>query len=189
MLEINIISGTDRPNSNAMRVASYLKKRYAEWDEVIPKIIDLCEFPIQEVSGGHYGKELPAVERFNSQLLDADGFCVVCPEYNGGYPGILKLVIDHLPYPNALEKKPVCFVGEANGTFGALRAVEQLQQVFSYRNAYTFPERVIIPRINDNFDEQEGISDVFQQQLLENQIKNFIQFVGDLKLYSLAERE
>ncbi|MDR8389659.1 NAD(P)H-dependent oxidoreductase [Aliifodinibius sp. S!AR15-10] len=181
MIELNIISGTDRPNSNALRVSKYLKEKYQEHSDVIPEIIDLRNFPLQEVSGGPYGKKLEEVDNFTQRFLDADGLCVVVPEYNGGYPGILKLMIDYLPYPSGLEKKPVCFVGEADGAFGALRAVEQLQQVFSYRNAYIFPERVHIPRVNNNFDEREGIKDSFQQQLLENQIHNFVEYISNLK--------
>ncbi|MFH5831769.1 NADPH-dependent FMN reductase [Halalkalibaculum sp. DA3122] len=187
MIELNIISGTDRPGSNALRVSRYLRTRYREIEEVMPEIIDLRYFPLEQVSGGPYGKENEEVRKFTTKLLDADGLCVVVPEYNGGYPGILKLVIDYLPYPSGLEKKPICFVGEADGAFGALRAVEQMQQVFSYRNAYIFPERVYIPRVNDNFDEEKGISDSFQQQLLDNQIKNFIQFIADTKSQNVLE--
>lgn len=181
MIELKIISGTDRPNSNALKIAGYLRERYKERDDVVPRVIDLRAFPIDEVSGGPYGKDLPSVAAFNRPLLEADGLVVVCPEYNGGYPGILKLFIDYLPFPSALEKKPVCFVGEANGAFGALRAVEQLQQVFAYRNAYVFPEHVFIPRVNRNFDPDVGIRDAFQQQLLDNQVKNFIRYISDLK--------
>lgn len=181
MIELKIISGTDRPDSNALRISRYLKKRYSAYNEVVPEIIDLQDFPVEEIAGGRYGKDLPLIEAFHEPVLTADGLVVVCPEYNGGYPGILKLFIDYLPFPSAFEKKPVCFVGEANGAFGALRAVEQLQQVFAYRNAYIFPERVFIPRVNENFDREEGIKDAFQRQLLENQIRNFVQYISDLK--------
>ncbi|MDZ7689872.1 MAG: NADPH-dependent FMN reductase [Balneolaceae bacterium] len=141
------------------------------------------------MSGGQYGEELEKVDKFASEMLRADGLCVVVPEYKGGYPSILKLVIDYLPYPSGLEKKPICFVGEANGALGALRAVEQLQQVFSYRNAYILPERVYIPRVDQNFDEEAGIKDSFQQQLLENQIQNFVQFITDFKAESVSLKE
>ena len=184
MIDLKIISGTDRPGSYALRVSRYLKRRYADFNDVVPEIIDLQEFPADLVTGGRYGENIPEIDSFNAPILEADGLVVVCPEYNGGYPGILKLFIDYLPFPAALEKKPVCFVGEASGAFGALRAVEQLQQVFGYRNAYVFPERVFIPRVKKNFDEKEGISDALQQQLLDSQIQNFIPFISDLKSQS-----
>lgn len=181
MIDLKIISGTDRPDSYALRISRYLKRRYGEMNDVVSEIIDLQDFPLGEVGGGLYGKDLPEIEKFNKPVLAADGLVLVCPEYNGGYPGILKLFIDYLPFPAALERKPVCFVGEANGAFGALRAVEQLQQVFGYRNAYIFPERVFIPRVKKNFDGEEGIKEPFQQELLESQIRNFVQYISDLK--------
>lgn len=180
MIDLQIISGTDRPNSNAFRVSRYLQKRYRE-EGVEAEIIDLQDFPTEKVRGGKYGEELPAVDAFVDNAVQADGLVIVCPEYNGGYPGILKLFIDYLPFPGSLNKKPIALVGEANGDFGALRAVEQLQQVVGYRNAHVFPERVFIPRINKNFDDENGIKDSFQQELMESQIKNFIPFVRDFK--------
>lgn len=179
MIELKIISGTDRPNSNALRVSKYLQRRYQQLD-ANAEIIDLQKFPTAEIAGGKYGNKPQEVKEFVRPIIEADALVIVCPEYNGGYPGILKLCIDYLPFPEALSKKPICFVGEANGAFGAVRAVEQLQQVVGYRNAHVFPERVFIPRVNKNFDEQDGIRDTFQQGLLDAQITNFVEYVRNL---------
>lgn len=184
MINLQIISGSDRPNANALRISAYLKKRYEALGdgEIEVGIINLQHFPTAAVEGGKYGSKTPKeVRDFSRPLLLADGLVIVCPEYNGGYPGILKLFIDYLPFPESLDKKPVAFVGEANGAFGAMRAVEQLQQVAGYRNAHVFPERVFISRVNKNFDEEEGIRDDLQQELLDSQVTNFARFVADLK--------
>lgn len=178
-MDLQIISGTDRPNSNALRVSRYLQKLYGR-EGVEAGILDLRDFPLEEAAGGKYGLDIPPIDKFVSVATGSDGLVVVCPEYNGGYPGILKLFIDYMPFPGALEKKPVAFVGEATGAFGAMRAVEQLQQVMGYRHAHIFPERVFIPRINKNFDEEKGIKNDLQQQLLETQVKNFVRFVQDV---------
>jgi len=180
MFDLKIISGTDRPQSNSLRIAKYLKRRYEEHG-LDPDIIDLQEFPVAAVQGGTYRDRPEEVIAFTGPVLEADALVIVCPEYNGGYPGILKLFIDYLPFPESLNKKPISFLGEATGAFGAMRAVEQLQQVVGYRNAYVYPERVFIPRVHKNFDDESGIADAFQQKLLEEQIENFIQFVKDLK--------
>ena len=180
MINLKIISGTDRPNSNSLRVSQYVQEKYRK-EGVATDIIDLQDFPIEQVAGGKYGEDLPEIDDFVEQAVVADGLVVVCPEYNGGYPGILKLFIDYLPFPNSLDKKPIALIGEANGAFGAMRAVEQLQQVFGYRNAHIFPERVFISRVNENFDDEEGIRDEFQQQLLEAQINGFPGFVRSLQ--------
>jgi chromate reductase, NAD(P)H dehydrogenase (quinone) len=106
-----------------------------------------------------------------------DGFLFVIPEYNGGFPGILKLFFDYLPFPNALEMKPVSLIGEAAGAFGGLRAVEQFEQLLKYRKAVIYPERMFIQRVNDSFDEEEGMESERHQQLLENQLRRFPEFV------------
>lgn len=175
-MDIRIISGTDRPNSNALRVSKYVRKLYRQ-KGVDPRIINLQDFPLEQTAGGKYGVSIPPVDDFVSRAIEADGLVIVCPEYNGGYPGILKLFIDYMPFPGALEKKPVAFIGEATGAFGAMRAVEQLQQVMGYRNAHIFPERVFIPAVDENFDMEEGIKNELQQELLENQVVNFLRFV------------
>lgn len=180
MIDLKIISGTDRPNSNAMRVSRYVQKGYKK-EGINAGIIDLQDFPLSQVAGGKYGEALPDVDAFVDEAVTADGLVVVCPEYNGGYPGILKMFIDYLPFPNSLDKKPIALIGEANGAFGAMRAVEQLQQVFGYRNAHIFPERVFISRVNENFDDENGIKNEFQQQLLLSQIDGFPQFVRNLQ--------
>lgn len=179
-VELKIISGTDRPNANALRVSRYLKRQY-EREGANVEILDLKDFPLSEVVGGPYGKKNKPVSDFLRPIMKADALVIVTPEYNGGYPGILKLMIDYLPFPEAFEKLPICFVGESAGAFGALRAVEQLQLVVGYRNAYLFPERVFINRVKENFDEQEGIKDDFQQNLLLNQVTNFLEYVEQLK--------
>lgn len=180
MITIKIISGTDRPDSNALRVSKYVQGLYQK-EGINAEIIDLQDFPLADVSGGQYGEDLPAVDQFVEEALDAGAWIVVCPEYNGGYPGILKLFIDYLPFPGSLNKIPIALIGEADGAFGAMRAVEQLQQVFGYRNAHIYPERVFISRINENFDDEKGIKNEFQQQLLVSQIEGFPEFIRNLQ--------
>lgn len=176
MVTLQIISGTDRPQSNALRVAKYLHKKYNEYN-ADASIVDLQHFPLTSTLGGKYRDEVPEIDHFIEPILDADGIIFVCPEYNGGYPGILKMMIDYLPYPSALYKKPVCFVGESNSPFGGQRAVEQLQQVIGYQNAHMLPERVFIPQVKSNFDEETGIKNAYQQNLLDEQVRSFVAFV------------
>lgn len=185
-MNLKIISGTDRPDSNSLRIAGYVQQQYRSHG-VDADIINLQDFPTSAVEGGRYADKPREVHAYIHPVVEADALVIVCPEYNGGYPGILKLFIDYLPFPEALNKKPISFIGHANGAFGGLRAVEQLQHVVGYRNAHVFPERVFIPRIGKNFDDKKGISDPFQQDLLQSQIKNFIAFVENLKFEDSLE--
>ncbi|GAB5409877.1 MAG: hypothetical protein BalsKO_22420 [Balneolaceae bacterium] len=179
-MDLKIISSTDRPNSKSLEVSHYVKSIYEKVD-VFPDIISLEDFPLSDVVGGPYGDKIPSIQNFREPILSADALLFVIPEYNGGFPGVLKMFIDYLPFPGAFEKIPMAFIGVAAGAFGGLRSVEQFQMVANYRNAVQFPERVFINRVNSEFDPKKGLKNEFQQQLLENQTKNFVRFVKALR--------
>jgi NAD(P)H-dependent FMN reductase len=63
--------------------------------------------------------------RWGRTIDAADGYVIVTPEYNHGYPAALKNALDH----SFVEwhRKPVAFVGY--GSVGGARAIEQLRQV------------------------------------------------------------
>ncbi len=180
MKRITILSGTDRPGSMALKVANYLQPLYEE-QGVHASVVSLEDFPLSETIGGNYGKKLPQIEEFREKVIDADGIVMVIPEYNGSFPGILKLFVDYLPFPDAFQKKPIAFIGEAAGAFGALRAVEQMQLVCSYRNAHIYPERVFLQRVKNIFDEREGVKDETVSSLLESQIEGFVRFLSHVE--------
>ena len=98
-------------------------------------------------------------EPFQQAILAADGILTVVPEYNGSYPGVLKLFIDMLRFPESLSDKPAGFVGVANGRWGARQAVEQLEMVFAYRHAHLYGRRVFLPAIRDLLADSGQLTD------------------------------
>ena len=114
-------------------------------------------------------------------MLQASGFTVVTPEYNGSVPGVLKYFIDMLKFPESFEHKPVCFTGLAAGMWGALRPVEQLQAIFGYRNAHIFPVRVFMPQIHNLLDHSGKIKDAELLARLRSQAEGFAKFAEHLK--------
>ncbi len=174
-MKINILSSTDRPGSNALKISGYVKKRLEEKADV--QILTLMDYPLMDVAGGRYADDIESVNEFNNTFLDADGILFVVPEYNGGFPGILKVFFDYLPFPKALKGMPVSLIGEAAGAFGAMRPVEQFSQLLTYRKAIIFPERIFIQRVNDSFDEEQGMKSESQQKMLDIQLDKFPDFV------------
>tara|TARA_R110000868_G_scaffold259361_1_gene517114 strand:- start:14273 stop:14815 length:543 start_codon:yes stop_codon:yes gene_type:complete len=179
-MDLKIISGTDIANSKALEISNYIKDLYQKLG-VKAEVIDMADFPLGDVVGGKYMEKIPSIEKFRAPVINADALLFVIPEYNGSFPGILKMLIDYLPYPSALIDKPIAYVGIAGGAFGGLRPVEQFQMVANYLNAHQFPERVFISRVQSMFDPEVGIKDEFQQNLLLSQTKGFIKFVKALK--------
>ncbi|MCD8484007.1 NAD(P)H-dependent oxidoreductase [Candidatus Woesebacteria bacterium] len=60
-------------------------------------------------------------------IANADAFVIVTPEYNHGYPGSLKYMLD-LSLKEYIHK-PVAFVGVSKGPFGGTRVIESLVPV------------------------------------------------------------
>jgi NAD(P)H-dependent FMN reductase len=106
---------------------------------------------------------------------------IVTPEYNGGFPGVLKYFIDMLPFPECFEGRPVCFVGLAAGAWGAIRPVEQLQAIWMYRSAHLFPTRVFLPGIKSLLDADGRLRDDTNVRRLREQATAFLGFVKRIR--------
>jgi NAD(P)H-dependent FMN reductase len=83
------------------------------FDQPVPPVRTQREYPSEEIA--HWGE---TIDR-------ADGYVVITPEYNHGYPPSLKNVLDYV-FPE-LNRKPIAFVGYGN--VGGARAIEQLRLV------------------------------------------------------------
>lgn len=180
-MNIIVISGTNRRNAVTRKIADAILSRYEQVDGVEAMMLDLAELPLELLSPSAYSSKPDAYTPFAEAVLAADGLHVVTPEYNGGMPGALKLFIDHLPFPQSFERRPVCFTGVADGRWGALRPIEQLQGVFGYRNAYQLPDRVFIPGASKAVGDDGWPVAPFLANLLQAQISHFVAFCQALK--------
>lgn len=174
-----IVAGTNRPGSSTLAVSKIIQSIYKELGEEV-EIIDLGHVPMMASGTAiNYGGPHPEpLRKYVDKIDSASGLIMVCPEYNGSYPGILKLFIDHWSYPRSFERRPVCYVG-LGGRFGGLRPVEHLQQVFNYRNAHNFAERVFLMAIHATLKDGQ-LMDPVAMSLLKQQAANFQKFVQAL---------
>jgi chromate reductase len=177
---ILIVSGTNRPGANALKVSKILEQHYAAAG-ASARIYSLSEMPAEIFNSASYATKPPSFVSHQQLVLDAAGLHIVTPEYNGSFPGILKYWIDMLKFPESFEGKPVAFTGEAAGIWGAFRSIEQLQMIFGYRNAHLFPDRVFIPGINQKLDEAGRLTDPAIDDRLVKQAKGFANYVEKLK--------
>lgn len=173
---ILIISGTNRPNSNAFKIAQTLASHYRT-QSTPAEILSLQDLPPEAFMPSVYASKPPAVVDMQNRVLQASGLHVVTPEYNGSFPGVLKYFIDLLKFPESFEGKPVAYVGEAAGLWGGLRAVEQLQLIFGYRHAHSYPVRVFIPGVGKLLDSAGKLTDAAIDQRLLEQVQGFIRYI------------
>jgi NAD(P)H-dependent FMN reductase len=130
MPHLSIILGSSRQGRFADQVATWVTSRVDERADVTSEVVDLRDHPLpvfDQAPPAYTGRSYPNApsERLGRVLDRADGFLILTPEYNHGYPAVLKNAIDHTFVE--WNRKPVAFVGWGN--VGGARAIEQLRLV------------------------------------------------------------
>lgn len=179
---ILIISGTNRADSNALRIARLLAENYRR-HQIDADLFSLESLPPEMFLPESYSVKPPSVLVLQQRILDAAGLHLIVPEYNGSFPGVLKYFIDMLKFPESFEHKPVAFIGEG-GMWGGLRAVEHLQMIFAYRNAHLFPQRVFITNVKTRFDADGTFIDADLAARMERQCLGFAKFAHAVKAHA-----
>lgn len=177
---VTLLVGTNRPGSNSRRIGALIEESYRSLGVPLA-VVDLARLPLEIFLPSAYAEKPVSFAPFSEGILAATGLHVVTPEYNGSLPGVLKYFIDMLKFPESFEGRPVCFTGLAAGMWGALRPVEQLQAIFGYRNAHVYPERVFIPRVNDELDADGRLRNPDLQARLHAQVEGFVAFTERLR--------
>lgn len=179
-----ILCGTNRPEARTRKVArlaeGLINKELAARSQEPAYLLDLAELKPEIFLPEAYSRKPQWFEAMQQRILSARGILVVTPEYNGSFPGVMKYFIDMLRFPESFVGVPVAFVGLADGMFGALRSVEQLELIFHYRNAHIFGKRLFVPNISAVLN--EGASTLGPQQArLEKLISEFVDFALRIK--------
>jgi NAD(P)H-dependent FMN reductase len=172
---IAVISGTNRPNANTLRIARLVEQILAGGAERVT-LLDLADLPPELFSPSSYADKPDAFARFQDAILSSSGILTVTPEYNGSFPGALKYFIDMLRFPDSLVDKPAAFIGLSSGRWGAIRSVEQLEMVFQYRHAHLYGRRVFLPGINGLLDDAGQLRDPEITDRLREMVLGFATF-------------
>jgi len=178
-MHIVVVCGTNREGALSRCLAEEAAETYRRKEHSVD-LLDMNEMPVEILQGTAYKERPASVAALVNRFLKADGAVFVIPEYNGSYPGILKLFVDMLPYPEGFESRPCAFLGLAAGQFKSLRAVEHFQQVAGYRNAYNFPRRIFIGDSFKQFVDGKLADDALSKRL-DEQAEGFLSFIGRVK--------
>ena len=122
-LFIPVILGTVRKGRASENVARFVFEQVKQREGVETELVDICELKLPGDDAGEQIKH----KRFSEICERADGLVLVVPEYNHGYPGMLKHVLDS----NLKEyiHKAVGICGVSAGGFGGTRVIQSLLPV------------------------------------------------------------
>jgi NAD(P)H-dependent FMN reductase len=121
----------------------------------------------------------PEAKRFAEKMSKADALIIVTPEYNHGYPGELKMMIDMLY--EQYSRKPVGLCGVSMGGLGGARCVEQLRQVFAELHMVSIREAVYFSGVRQLFDENGAIKDLSYNDRVKKFLDELIWYSQALK--------
>jgi NAD(P)H-dependent FMN reductase len=153
MLTIPIIAASTRRDRQSIKVARFVLARLQQRPGVTTELLDLLEynFPIMEERLHHRDDPPPRLQEFADKIGRADAFIIVTPEYNNGYPGVLKNALDYL-LPE-YERKPVGIATVSAGGHGGITCLAGLRLVTIGMGAFPIPEALSVSHIRTSFQD------------------------------------
>ena len=164
---IPVILGTTRQGRASENVARFVHEEIEKRDGIETELIDIRDIPLTT----HDACEAIKDSKFSGTMARSDGLVIVTPEYNHGYPGMLKHVLD----TNLKEyiHKAVGVCGVSAGGFGGTRVIENLLPVLRELGLVTI-------FWDGNFSAARKLFDVDGKLLDQAYVKRIDQFIKEL---------
>ncbi|MET3115145.1 chromate reductase [Pedobacter sp. CG_S7] len=170
-----IISGTNRPHSNTLKIAKYYQKSFLKRGQET-QLFSLESLPDQFIKTDLYGNRSEAFQPIQELITNTEKFLFIIPEYNGSFPGVLKTFIDACDFPESFYNKKACLVGLSSGKYGNIRGIDHFAGICSYLHLNVMPLRIHISSIKMEMNDSQ---DLFKEDTLKftaEQVDKFIAF-------------
>jgi chromate reductase len=170
---ITLLNATNRPDNRT----SVISKTYQQF--LISAKVPFQYLSLEDVNGNlllkqSMGMKQPEIDDLlENYFAIVPKIIIVSPEYNGSFPGILKLLIDAMPH-KMLDNKKVALTGVATGRGGNLRGLDHLTGILHYLNALVMPFKLPISGVATMIENGK----VTNENLLKDIQKQLNQFVA-----------
>lgn len=163
-----IISGTNRLNSNTIKVAKQYQQFLSDKG---------YEATVYSLEGWKWLEKTPEFDHVQKELfLPAKRFIFILPEYNGSIPGVLKVMIDISDHQLIWQKKKALLTGISTGRAGNLRGMEHMTGILNYLNVVVHPNKLPISSIDKLLKGKSEISDASTLRAIHTQLNEFVEF-------------
>ncbi|MCA1660244.1 MAG: NAD(P)H-dependent oxidoreductase [Verrucomicrobiaceae bacterium] len=152
-LYIPVILGTPRQGRRSEHAANFVLEETRKRAGVETELIDVRALDLSMNDAGEQIK----IPEFSEKMKRCDALILVVPEYNHGYPGMLKHALD-----TNLEEyihKAVGLCGVSAGPFGGTRVIEHLLPVMRELGLVTTFTDVNFGNIQKLFDDEGRLLD------------------------------
>jgi NAD(P)H-dependent FMN reductase len=152
-LFLPVLLGTNRKERRSAHVANWLLGEMNKREEIETKLFDVKDFALPQ---DDYGKKEQFPE-WRDSIIRSDGLVLVTPEYNHGYPGTLKSVLDLLL--KEYIHKSVAFVGVSAGPWGGARVIEAMVPMVRELGLVATLTDLNFPVVQNTFDPEGRLLD------------------------------
>jgi NAD(P)H-dependent FMN reductase len=126
-LTLALVLGTSREGRISEGIAHFIKEEVEKHKIFKAVLVDVKEYPHTKTARVSRKEEGALAQNWSTIAQSAHAFLFVVPEYNRGYPGEFKLLLDALH--DEYHHKPALVCGVSNGRFGGVRVAEHLKPV------------------------------------------------------------
>ena len=175
--DIVIICGTNRKNSVSKKVSLYYQEML-EKRGVKSEIIDLAKLPHDFIESGLYensGKN-ESFARKRELMLNTKKYVFIVGEYNGSFPGVLKVFIDGLQFPDTFVDKKCALVGLSAGVQGGGLALSHLTDILNYCGTHVLALKPKLARVSEFFKDGQFVNNDLYEELMQQQADQIVEF-------------
>ncbi|MES2138357.1 MAG: NADPH-dependent FMN reductase [Bacteroidota bacterium] len=172
---ITIISATNRPDSNSLKIAQ-LYSQLIEKQGVRSEILSLEKVPVDIAFSELFSRRSDKFqELLDKYIIPSQKYVIIAPEYNGSFPGILKTFIDAM-HPELLRGKKVALIGVSSGRAGNLRGMDHLTGILHYLGLHVHPNKLPISSVLSLLDDNGNLKDENTIKVLEKHALDFVKW-------------
>lgn len=165
---ITVVISTNRKESTTARVGHLIADLVRSQGEEVG-VLDLVNLPPNFFQPSMYDVRTPEfMEIFNTYIEPARHLVFVIPEYNGSYPGVLKMFIDASPV-KSFWNKHASIIGLSDGHAGNSRGQDHLTGVLHYLKMHVHYHKPKLSAITKAFDADGNlVNERYVAQLIEH---------------------
>ena len=165
-LNIPVLLGTNRKERKSVFAAKWLVAHMEKRPEIRTQLFDVAEFKLPHDDYGQGLKD--SFPEWRDAINKADGLVLVAPEYNHGYPGVMKAVLDLLL--REYIHKSVAFVGVSAGPWGGTRVIEAMVPMCRELGLAVCFSDLNFPHVQRTFDDEGRLLD----HAFDQRVKDFL---------------
>lgn len=173
---ITVIAGTNNTNSHTKIIAQLY---FNELKKLTPDVmfLSLSDMDGLTLHDCMYESTHPLIKQIQEKYFGpSDKFLFVVPEYNGSFPGILKLLIDAMEVKKYVYGKKAGIVGVATGRAGNLRGIDHLSSILHHMNVNVLPRILPMSSIKNELNESGQLLNSRTAEVFKKHVEEFLKF-------------